>query len=68
VYVKEGTREYLLIICLYADGLHVFESNIRDSEIFKKTMEVEFNMTNLGKLSYFQDMELTYIATGLVMH
>ena len=68
VYVKESTEGGLIIICLYVDDLIVTGSNIKDIEQFKKTMEAEFEMTDLGRLSYFLGMEFTYTTAGMVMH
>ena len=68
VYVKENTEGDLIIICLYVDDLIVTGSNIKDIQQFKKTMEAEFEMTDLGRLSYFLGMEFTYVAAGMIMH
>lgn len=50
----------LIIICLYVDDLIVNRSNPVIIDEFKRIMEVEFEMTDLGTLSYFLDMEFTY--------
>lgn len=34
----------------------------------KKVMQTEFEMTDLGKLSYFLGMEFTYTTEGLILH
>ncbi|XP_047156314.1 uncharacterized mitochondrial protein AtMg00810-like [Vigna umbellata] len=57
-----------MIICLYVDDLLVTGSNLKEIDEFKKMMEVEFEMTDLGRLSYFLGMEFTHTATGLLMH
>lgn len=56
-----------MIICLYVDDLLVTRSSQKDTEEFKELMKTEFEMTYLGKLSYFLGMEFTYTATGLIM-
>ena len=68
VYVRESEHEGLLIVCLYVDDLLVTGSNLKEIEVFKKVMEAEFEMTDLGKLSYFLGMEFTYTPAGLIMH
>ena len=68
VYVKEGTKGDLVIICLYVDDLLVTGSNIKDTKNFKKIMEAEFEITDLGRLSYFLGMEFTYTAVGMIVH
>ncbi|WVY96775.1 hypothetical protein V8G54_028926 [Vigna mungo] len=59
VYVKESSEGNLVIICL---------SSFDDIKEFKKLMKNDFEMTDLGKLSYFLGMEFIHSATGLVMH
>jgi len=56
VYVKEDRGRDLLIICLYVDDLLVTRLNS------------EFEMTDLGKLSYFLGLEFAYTYVDLVMH
>jgi len=47
-----------LIICLYVDDLLIIGSNIEDMAEFKKMIMQEFEMTDLGELSYFLDIEV----------
>ena len=68
MYVKEGIEGDLVIICLYDEDLLVTGSNIEDIEIFKKNIVVEFEMIDLGWLSYFLGMEFTYTIAGMIMH
>lgn len=68
VYVKGGMGEDMIIICLYVDDLLVTGSNLKEINEFKQIMEAEFEMTDLGKLSYFLGMEFAYTTKGLVMH
>lgn len=42
-----------LMICLYVDDLLVTGSDQQEVEDFKIQMKNEFEMTDLGKLSYF---------------
>lgn len=66
--MKGGTREDLMIICLYVDDLLVTRSNLKGIEEFKRTMEAEFEMIDLGKLSYFLGMEFTHTTAGMILH
>jgi hypothetical protein len=55
VYVKHNFESSnVLIISLYVDGLLVTCSNPSDIIAFKRIMHSEFEMINMGKLSYLQ--------------
>lgn len=43
-------------------------SDVNEIKAFKGQMMKEFEMTDLGKLTYFLGMEFTEISEGLVMH
>nr|KYP46744.1 Retrovirus-related Pol polyprotein from transposon TNT 1-94 [Cajanus cajan] len=58
----------VLIICLYVDDLLITGSNIKMIEEFKRRMKVQFEMTDLGRLSYFIGMEFTYSKKGILLH
>jgi len=68
VYVKKGNAGNQMLICLYVDNLIVTGSNVNEIETFRGQMMKEFEMTDLGKLTYFLGMEFTEISEGLVMH
>ena len=67
VYVKrtEGSR---IIICLYVDDLLITGSNEECIESCKAELMKEFEMNNLGMLSYFLGIEFTQTTFGVVMH
>ncbi|KAG2397159.1 Retrovirus-related Pol polyprotein from transposon RE1 Retro element 1 [Vigna angularis] len=67
VYVR-GKGEELIIICLYVDDLLITGSNLTHINELKKVMQLEFEMTDLGKLSYFLGMEFTYTEAGMILH
>lgn len=67
VYVRRGEEDALLIICLYVDNLLITGSNPVHINGLKKLMQSEFEMTDLGKLSYFLGMEFSY-AASLILH
>jgi hypothetical protein len=68
VYVKKGIEGNQLLIYLYVDDLIVIGSDVKEIEAFKSQMMSEFEMSDLGKLTYFLGMEFTEVAEGLVMH
>ncbi|KAG2375880.1 Retrovirus-related Pol polyprotein from transposon TNT 1-94 Protease [Vigna angularis] len=65
---KGRFRGRFVIICLYVDDLLVTRPNLDNIDEFKKIIEAEFEITDLGRLSYFLGMEFTYTTTGLVIH
>jgi len=56
------------MICLYVDDLLVTGSNQSEIEKFKHTMKSEFEMTNLGRLSYFIGLKFKTSKAGIIMH
>lgn len=54
-----------MIVCLYVDDL-IFTGNDETMfEHFKKSMMVEFDMTNLGKMRYFLGIEVLQRVDGI---
>ncbi|WJX39045.1 hypothetical protein P8452_26635 [Trifolium repens] len=68
VYVKSSDDKHMLIICLYVDDMLVTGSSSIEIENFKSQMKCEFEMTDLGKLTYFLGMELLEIPKGMILH
>ncbi|GAU36721.1 hypothetical protein TSUD_318190 [Trifolium subterraneum] len=68
VYVKHSDNKHMLIICLYVDDLLVTDSSPMEIENFKSQMKSEFEMTDLGKLTYFLGMELLETPKGVILH
>lgn len=68
VYVNDAADSDLLIVCLYGDDLLVSRSNQERIAYFKSRMMREFEMTDLGQLSYFLGIEFTRTEKGLLMH
>ena len=58
LFIKTGKGGKILIVCLYVDDL-IFTGNdeIMFAE-FKKSMMLEFDMTELGKMRYFLGIEV----------
>ena len=67
MYVKNMNNN-ILFICLYVDDLLVIGSNEEEIKGFKVKMKCEFEMIDLGLLSYFLRMEFKHTAKGLFMH
>ncbi|GAU46952.1 hypothetical protein TSUD_281870 [Trifolium subterraneum] len=68
VYAKHSDDKNMLIICLYVDDLLVTGSSLTEIENFKSQMESEFEMTDLGKLTYILGMELLATPKGMILH
>ncbi|WVZ00998.1 hypothetical protein V8G54_027067 [Vigna mungo] len=69
LYVKRNDKDDgILVVCLYVDDLLVTGSSMKHVNEFKRMMEAEFDMTDLGRLSYFLGMEFAYTDAGILMH
>lgn len=68
VYIKAQSESEILIVCLYVDDLLVTGSNGSEIADFKCKMMEEFEMSDLGELSYFLGLEFSKTEKGLVMH
>ena len=54
-----------MIISLYVDDLLVTGNDIALVKEFKKQMEKEFEMTDMGEMSYFLGMEIHQSQQGI---
>ncbi|XP_017431953.2 uncharacterized mitochondrial protein AtMg00810-like [Vigna angularis] len=61
-------RTEKLIVCLYVDDLLVTGSCEELISAFKTEMQNEFEMSDLGRLSYFLGIEFTKMEGGTMMH
>lgn len=66
LYVKKSDGDDIMIVCLYVDDLLVTGFNLKCFEEFKQMMEAEFEMIDLGRLSYFLGMEFSHTVAGLL--
>ncbi|GMJ02351.1 cysteine-rich RLK (RECEPTOR-like protein kinase) 8 [Hibiscus trionum] len=55
----------MLIVRLYVDGLIFTGSDITMFDKFKKSMMIEFDMTDLGMLHYFLGIEAVQSTAGI---
>ena len=67
VYVK-NTNGSRIVICLYVDDLLITSSSEECIESCKAELMKEFEMNDLGKLSYFLGIEFTQTKSGVIMH
>jgi hypothetical protein len=67
VYVQESTPS-IILICLYVNDLLVVESDKAELKRFKNVMMSEFEMTDLGLISYFLGIEFLRTSKGLMLH
>ncbi|XP_014506331.1 uncharacterized protein LOC106766087 [Vigna radiata var. radiata] len=64
---KMGEKK-MLIVCLCVDDPLVTGSSVEKITNFKDQMLQEFEMSDLGQLSYFLGIEFTKIDEGMLMH
>lgn len=64
VLLKLEIEVKLLIVCLYVDDLIFTGTDLVMFEEFKKSMMVEFEMSNLGMMHYFLGIEVMQPANG----
>ena len=68
IYVKATKDGGVLLICLYVDDLLITRSNPTEIENLKDNLKYEFEMLDLGLLSYFLSIKLVETKDGIVMH
>ncbi|MCH83764.1 copia-type polyprotein, partial [Trifolium medium] len=68
IYVKNVESGNVVIICLYVDDLLITGRKACEIEKLKCMLKSEFEMTDLGNLSFFLGMEFVKIQGGIVMH
>nr|KYP61818.1 Retrovirus-related Pol polyprotein from transposon TNT 1-94 [Cajanus cajan]KYP63036.1 Retrovirus-related Pol polyprotein from transposon TNT 1-94 [Cajanus cajan] len=68
VYIKTVSETEILVLCLYVDDLLITGSSLTAIESLKQGLKSEFEMTDLGILSYFLGIEFAYTEKGIFMH
>ncbi|KAG7598736.1 Integrase catalytic core [Arabidopsis suecica] len=67
VYRREA-KEHLLIIAVYVDDLFVTGTSLEGINSFKAEMSSRFDMSDLGKLSYYLGIEVIQHAGGITLN
>ncbi|CAJ2638397.1 unnamed protein product [Trifolium pratense] len=67
VYVQNSMFS-IILICLYVDDLLITGSDTVKIKEFKIVMMTEFEMTDLGSVSYFLGIEFLRTTRGLMLH
>ena len=60
VYVQHTSEGNMILVCLYVDDILLTGSSEQEIAKFKKALMNEFEITDLGKMSYFLGMEFLY--------
>jgi len=68
MYVQKLNEENITMIFLYVDDLLVTRNNQSEIEKFNYIMQCEFEMTDLGRLSYFLGLEFKTSNACIVIH
>ena len=58
LFVKVGDVGKMFSVCLFVDDLIFTRNDSVMFEVFKKPMMIEFEMSNLGMMHYFLDIEI----------
>jgi hypothetical protein len=66
-FYTRGTGEDAIIIGVYVDDLIVTGGNPKEIDAFKKQMMTEFEMTDLGLLSYYLGLEVEQKADSITI-
>lgn len=65
LFLKSGAKTDMLIISLYVDDLIFAGNNEAMFSDFKESMKKEFDMTDLGRMSYFLGVEVVQNSSGI---
>ncbi|RHN81694.1 putative RNA-directed DNA polymerase [Medicago truncatula] len=68
VYDQKLSDGGIVIICLYVDDLLITGSSISEIVKVKEKLKLEFEMTDLGELSFFLGMEFVKLKVGMMMY
>ena len=68
IYVQKLSDGGTVIICLYVDDLLITGSSTSEIEKVKEKLKLEFEMTDLGELSFFLGMKFVKLKAGIVIY
>lgn len=64
---RKGENEDLLIVAVYVDDLLVTRSSLRMILEFKKEVSTKFEMSDLGRLTYYLGIEVLQHENGIIL-
>lgn len=67
LFIKIGDGGEMLIVCLYIDDLIYTRSSRAMFKEFKESMMLEYEMSDLGMMHYFLDIEVVQSADGIIV-
>ncbi|XP_039137235.1 uncharacterized protein LOC120274764 [Dioscorea cayenensis subsp. rotundata] len=65
LYTKVGEKEEMIIVCIYVDDVIYMSPSLEMMNRFKDDMKRNFEMTDLGLLSYFLGLEIKQDTLGI---
>jgi Reverse transcriptase (RNA-dependent DNA polymerase) len=66
MFIKHN-QNFTIIILVYVDDIIFTGNNNKEIEIVKQYLKNEFDIKDLGKLSYFLGIEIAYSTKGLFL-
>ncbi|XP_050909451.1 uncharacterized mitochondrial protein AtMg00810-like [Lathyrus oleraceus] len=67
VYVQHTSEGNIILMCLYVDDILLTGSCEYEITKFKKVLMNEFEITNLGNMTYFLRMKFIYSEKGIIL-
>ncbi|GKV30443.1 hypothetical protein SLEP1_g39251 [Rubroshorea leprosula] len=67
LYVKDTNGGVQLLVSLYVDDFLITGSDVQAMEHFMLVMKKEFDMSNLGEMSYFLGLEIKQCGNGIFL-
>ena len=67
LYTKRNQNGDIMIVCLYVDDMIFTGNNPGMFSEFKKVMTTEFEMTDIGQMSYFLGVKVNQTKNGIFM-
>lgn len=64
---RRAVRENLLVIAVYVDDLFITGTSLKMIKEFKEEMALRFEMSDLGRLSYYLGIEVNQHAEGITL-
>jgi hypothetical protein len=68
VYVQHTSDSNMILVCLYVDDIMLSRSCSYEITKFKKVLMNEFEMTDIGNMTYFLGMKIMYSEKCIILH